>query len=418
MAPNIRSPSARWDAKTLIPTAPASVNNAISVAASRNAGNAATGRIHSLHRATMATAESAMSRTATLRCSATAATPLTRMSVTKTSEAEAPCGAVTHDGGHHEDAEDKDNQESGHAAGAQPREVALAKCLKLSRNWRTPNASGVVRGSTMRTPCRFGVADYRRGGRTGNLSVRPDRRGEEGIGVNLAQSLLHALKAHGAKEIFGIPGDFALPFFKVIEESGILPLYTLSHEPVRRLRRRRRRARALARSASPRSPTAPARSTWSIRWPRRSPRNRRSWSSPARRAQARRAAASCCITRARRWTRSFGSTREITCDQARLDDAAARAGARSRGCCAAASRIRSPVYLELPRDMVDVPCAPVAAAPPPATTGEALAACVDEILERAREGDVAGDDGGRGSAPLRTRGEGRGTRACGSACRS
>ena len=25
--------------------------------------------------------------------------------------------------------------------------------------------------------------------------------------------------------------DFALPFFKVVEESAILPLYTLSHEP-------------------------------------------------------------------------------------------------------------------------------------------------------------------------------------------
>src|SRR5262249_40640090 len=35
----------------------------------------------------------------------------------------------------------------------------------------------------------------------------------------------------GAHEIFGIPGDFVLPFFKVIEEIGILPYYTLSHEP-------------------------------------------------------------------------------------------------------------------------------------------------------------------------------------------
>jgi hypothetical protein len=49
--------------------------------------------------------------------------------------------------------------------------------------------------------------------------------------MNLSESLLHALKAHGAREIFGIPGDFALAFFKVIEESKILPLYTLSHEP-------------------------------------------------------------------------------------------------------------------------------------------------------------------------------------------
>src|SRR5512139_446847 len=47
----------------------------------------------------------------------------------------------------------------------------------------------------------------------------------------LAESLLDALKSHGAREVFGIPGDFALAFFKVLEESGILPLYTLSHEP-------------------------------------------------------------------------------------------------------------------------------------------------------------------------------------------
>ena len=49
--------------------------------------------------------------------------------------------------------------------------------------------------------------------------------------MNITESLLHALKAHGATRIFGIPGDFALPFFRIIEESEILPLHTLSHEP-------------------------------------------------------------------------------------------------------------------------------------------------------------------------------------------
>ncbi|RLA05799.1 MAG: indolepyruvate/phenylpyruvate decarboxylase [Gammaproteobacteria bacterium] len=49
--------------------------------------------------------------------------------------------------------------------------------------------------------------------------------------MNLAEVLLNAMKDIGTKEIFGIPGDFALPFFKVIEESGILPVYTVSHEP-------------------------------------------------------------------------------------------------------------------------------------------------------------------------------------------
>lgn len=49
--------------------------------------------------------------------------------------------------------------------------------------------------------------------------------------LNLAEQLLLGLKAHGISEIFGIPGDFALPFFKVIEESEILPVFYMSHEP-------------------------------------------------------------------------------------------------------------------------------------------------------------------------------------------
>src|ERR1700748_335899 len=53
----------------------------------------------------------------------------------------------------------------------------------------------------------------------------------EDVMPQLAETLLAALKDHGAREIFGIPGDFVLPFYKVIEESGILPHYTLSHEP-------------------------------------------------------------------------------------------------------------------------------------------------------------------------------------------
>src|SRR6185436_5889647 len=47
----------------------------------------------------------------------------------------------------------------------------------------------------------------------------------------LAVALLEALRDHGAGEIFGIPGDFALPFFDAIEASRVLPLYTLSNEP-------------------------------------------------------------------------------------------------------------------------------------------------------------------------------------------
>lgn len=49
--------------------------------------------------------------------------------------------------------------------------------------------------------------------------------------ARLAEELLQALKAAGAKAVFGLPGDYALPFFEVMERSKILPLYTLSHEP-------------------------------------------------------------------------------------------------------------------------------------------------------------------------------------------
>jgi len=49
--------------------------------------------------------------------------------------------------------------------------------------------------------------------------------------TTLATALLQGLKDHGAREIFGIPGDFVLPLYKVIEESKILPHYELSHEP-------------------------------------------------------------------------------------------------------------------------------------------------------------------------------------------
>ena len=58
----------------------------------------------------------------------------------------------------------------------------------------------------------------------------------------LSIALLQALKDHGAREIFGIPGDFVLPLFKVIEESKILPVFTLSHEPAVGSRRMRPRA--------------------------------------------------------------------------------------------------------------------------------------------------------------------------------
>src|ERR1035437_10492890 len=74
---------------------------------------------------------------------------------------------------------------------------------------------------------------------------------------------------------------------------------------------------------------------------------------------------------------------EITCAQARLDDARTAPAeiARVLRACLTYSQ---PVYLELPRDMVTTPCKQVTPAAEPSFDAEALAACADEILARLR----------------------------------
>lgn len=49
--------------------------------------------------------------------------------------------------------------------------------------------------------------------------------------ATLVEQLLLSLKEHGAGEIYGIPGDYVISIFKTIQDSQVLPLYTLSHEP-------------------------------------------------------------------------------------------------------------------------------------------------------------------------------------------
>ena len=200
--------------------------------------------------------------------------------------------------------------------------------------------------------------------------------------LNLAQSLLHALKAHGAREIFGIPGDFALGFFKQIEESGILPLYTLSHEPAvgfaadasARLHSglgvavvtygagALNMVNAVAASFAEKVPLvvisgAPSSGEWGTG------------------------------LLLHHQTRSVDSQmaifREITCDQIVLNDTAQAPQliARALYNCLTQSR---PVYIELPRDMVLQPCASVSAQQPATPDHAAIDACVEELLERLR----------------------------------
>jgi len=199
--------------------------------------------------------------------------------------------------------------------------------------------------------------------------------------MNVGQALLQGLKAHGAREIFGIPGDFALPLFKIIEESGILPLYTLSHEPgigfaadaAARVRAAPSVA-AVTYGAGALNMVNPIAGAWAEKSPvvvvsggpgvsERHPRLLLHHQAKTLRSQ-------------------LEIFREVTCDQVVLDEAATAPALIGRA-LASCRRHSRPVYIEVPRDRVFAPCDPVPApAPPAAPDAQALAACAGEILER------------------------------------
>jgi indolepyruvate decarboxylase len=196
----------------------------------------------------------------------------------------------------------------------------------------------------------------------------------------LATALLQGLKDHGAREIFGIPGDFVLPFFKVIEESGILPHFTLSHEP----------AVGFAADAAARyhmglgvavvtygagafnlvNPIAGA-------YAERSPVVVIAGAPGARE----RASGFGLHHQARSLDTQMAVYREITCDQAVLTDPETAPAEIARVLRSARER-SLPVYIELPRDMTGAPMAPVPVLPSRPADPEALAECADEIIEK------------------------------------
>ena len=198
--------------------------------------------------------------------------------------------------------------------------------------------------------------------------------------MNLVQSLLHALKDHGAQLICGIPGDFALPYFKIIESSQILPLYTFSHEP----------GVGFAADAAARIACAPAVAAVTYGAGALNMLNSVAAAFAEKvplvvlsGAPGRKESSSGLLLhhQAKRIDSQFDIFKEVTCDQARLDDAA-RAPADIARVLASCLRRSEPVYLEIPRDMVQAECARVTPLPTPAPDEEALQACVEEILER------------------------------------
>ncbi len=198
--------------------------------------------------------------------------------------------------------------------------------------------------------------------------------------MKLTESLLHALKAHGATRIFGIPGDFALPFFRIIEDSNILPLHTLSHEPGVGFA-----ADAAGRINCSLGVAAVTYGAGALNminavaaaYAEKSPLVVLSGGPGVGESHS----GLLLHHQAKTLDSQFRIFGEITCDQVRLDDAA-RAPADIARALASCLRYSLPVYIELPRDMVAADCLPVEALPDEAIDGDALDACVDEILER------------------------------------
>jgi indolepyruvate decarboxylase len=198
--------------------------------------------------------------------------------------------------------------------------------------------------------------------------------------MSVAEVILHACKEHGAREVFGIPGDFALPFFKVIEETKILPLYTLSHEPGVGFA-----ADAAARYRGTPSVAAVTYGAGAL-----------NMVNPIAAAYAEKspvivisgAPGAADISRGlllHHQAKSIDSQRkifqEITCHQILIDDPST-APDRVATCLRKCIDESRPVYIELPRDLVNMPCKPALKLARAAPDSDRLVACVDEIFER------------------------------------
>ena len=200
--------------------------------------------------------------------------------------------------------------------------------------------------------------------------------------ITLAERLLQALQRRGATEVFGIPGDFALPLFREFERSGRLPLYTLSHEPAVGFA-----ADAAARMRGGLGVAAVTYGAGALNlvnavagaYAERVPLVVLSGAPAAHEAASGYLLHHQVKTLDSQW-RVF---REITADRARLDDVQAAPQQIAR-VLDTALRLSRPVYLEIPRDMPGQPCAEVPVTEPPPVDADALHACADELLLRLR----------------------------------
>jgi indolepyruvate decarboxylase len=192
----------------------------------------------------------------------------------------------------------------------------------------------------------------------------------------LAHALLAALKDRGTHEIFGIPGDIVLPLFKVIEESNILPNFTLSHEP----------AVGFAADASARyhgglgvAVVTYGAGAFNIvnsiagAYAQRSPVVVIAGAPGA----GERTSGFLLHHQARTVDTQLAVFKEITCDQAVLTDPVTASTQIAR-VLRSAREMSLPVYLEFLRDMVAAEVESVVALPPRHADAGALAECTDE----------------------------------------
>lgn len=198
----------------------------------------------------------------------------------------------------------------------------------------------------------------------------------------LVRALLSALKSHGARAVFGIPGDYALPMFRALEGNGALPLFTLSHEPAVGFA-----ADAAARYCGGVGVAAVTYGAGALNL-----LNAVAGAYAERSPLVVLSGAPACSERGgalglHHQVRTLDSQRrifdEVTCAQAVLDDVE-KAPAEIARVLQACTTQSAPVYLEIPMDMSARAIAPVAPVAPREHDPDAAEACAAEIAALVR----------------------------------
>ncbi len=203
--------------------------------------------------------------------------------------------------------------------------------------------------------------------------------------INTGETLLRALKDAGATALFGLPGDYILPFFDVATACDILPIYMLSHEPSVGYA-----ADAAARYGGGIGVAVVTYGAGALNmvnavacaWAEKSPLVVIS-GAPGKREFEDGLLLHHQLLDSKSQLNMF---KEVTCAQAVLDDPKTAAAEIARVLAECKRRSR-PVYIELPRDVVTLPCKPakpLKVKPPSARAARSMARLIARKLKHAR----------------------------------